>query len=233
MSYNSAQLDLIDQRIRSSMVKDFAAGTVTSRSLTSTDNRCMVTLDGGTVAVPAKMLGDVYAFEGDRVVLQFYGTVEINKDGSPEMHGDWVVAGTFARRFTPSEAGAESSGGAGGTTVSSTFAPVPNFPGFTFTKQWDDTRIRTTAHIGSWASVATDSYAQFAIDFDGTFQQEICGTTHNTINEHRIASGLRWRSGLAAGTYTVSVLWKRLTGTATITLDSNDNISVMVTEVSP
>lgn len=81
MTYNSALLGLIEERVRASQQVHTAMGTLSARL--SGTNRVSVTFDGSSIAVPVKILGHVPAYPDDRVALQRFG-------------GDWIVVGAFA-----------------------------------------------------------------------------------------------------------------------------------------
>lgn len=92
MTLPQNMVDLIDERVRAALAERdrakqptrarTAAGTVVERTGLTT---ALVTFEGGGVAAPVKVYGDVNIEPGDRV-------------GMKQIGDDWVIDGTFTRR---------------------------------------------------------------------------------------------------------------------------------------
>ena len=218
MAWNADWLALIDERIRALTARSSAVGTVTART---SDTAVYVTFDGSNVSVPVKIFGDVNAYAGDRVGLQRFGS-------------DWVVVGTYSRRY-PTEVGF-SSAGAGQTITSSTFTAISGVS-TTLTKRDTASRLRAM-----WTGTAYNA-GGVAVPFIGvqyvtagssptTYGPYTIGTLYQSVTNGTIA-GVHLASGLPAGVYTVQFMWRRASGAGTPTLTTDDWYSATVREVGP
>lgn len=119
------------------------------------------------------------------------------------------------------------------TTTSATFVNMPAPSSLSFTKQWDDTYtdLVVDLDVGVRVTVAGATGAEFAILCDGV-DTVITKKEIFTIGEHETASGIVKLTGLAAGTYTIQVRWRRNYGGGTLNSDNNDQISLSVREVA-
>lgn len=216
---------LIDQRIRLARSQDKAAGTVVTRDTTGPG--AMVMFDGATVATPAKVLGTTFVRPGDRCLLDRYGT------------SDWIVTGSFAIS-TFGEAARHMSTGLAGTTAALTSASYIDFTDFTtlpFTKAHDLTMVRAQVVAGAFASVAGTkvSWALRYTPVSGAESYTPVDITmatflFNTANEHNSVTGMGRVTTLPAGSYSVTLRWRRISGTGNVFADVADEYSVEIDE---
>lgn len=213
-----AMLLAIDQRVSVGRERITALGTVASRSL---DTNITVTMDGSAFAVPCKIFGDVEAYEGDRVGLVKFGLW-------------WTVVGSFTKRW-PAKAGATTVQSSG-TTTSSTFGDIPTPADVVIVKRWNTTRLRLMVAAGSYCS-ATPCEAEWGVRLTGTAfaatNYAIINTPYTGASAREVVSGWDYISGLAPDTYTARVMWRRKSGTGTVTTDSSESVALDVEEVSP
>lgn len=125
---------------------------------------------------------------------------------------------------------------AAATTVLATFTNI-NPVRFNWTKRLATTRVRVDLAVSCFTSAVTTK-TRFGIDFINvnvvppsprvTMAEMLINpaNTHTTIAAHDVFSGF------AAGTYTVQLLWLRVSGAGTLTINADDWISLMITEVS-
>ena len=66
---------------------------------------------------------------------------------------------------------------------------------------------------------------------DGTNDIDVIPFTINPANQHTSVSGGKKISGLATGTYTFNLRWKRNSGTGTFTTDAGDRVYISAQEV--
>lgn len=118
-----------------------------------------------------------------------------------------------------------------GTTTSSSYANFPATSSFSFTKQYSssDTSLKVDLHVTSYATSVTSSVS-FGVNINST-DTDVAQLTYNTANNHTQTSGTKVITGLAAGTYTVQIRWKRTGGAGTVTVDGADWVSMTVQEV--
>lgn len=228
MSYLDDQLELIDQRIRLSQRKTSANGTVVTRDTTGPG--CTVLHDGASVATPAKVLGSVFANVGDRVVLDLYGS-------------DWLVTGSFtALAFGEGNRAVDGLPSATGAMSSATFVDLTEYGSFSFSKAYDNTFVRVGLTASCFTSVAgtrvawavrvvqtagNTTYGATDLTMGGFVMN--AATSHTSVTKFKRYLGLA-DGGIPAGTYTVSLRWRRVSGTGTITADTNDEFAIELDE---
>lgn len=119
--------------------------------------------------------------------------------------------------------------GSTNTTTSGTYVNLSATSSFSFTKGYGHTALIVEMHATYFASVA-DGTARFGVLIDGV-DYDMCQLFHNQINTHKQASGVRKIDGgvVDAGVYTIQGRWRR-TGTATLSRDTGDWLSIKVTE---
>lgn len=220
MAYNDRQLDIIDQRVRSARADELRMGSVTERDPDSTS--AMVTMDDSSVAVPVKVFGDCPAAAGDRVGLVKLGS-------------EWVVFGTFTGVTTAPLGSANVQATLGsGTTSSGAWADIPGTPGFTFTKVKTDTVVRMALAVSAFVTTA-NVYAKWGFEFDpvgvgSTVDYEVAAHLYNAASVYHHASGFIRVADIAPGEYTVTGRWSRFSGSGTMNVDGNCQISMECTE---
>jgi hypothetical protein len=213
---------LIDQRIRAAQQMTRAAGTCVDRATTGPDAN--VIFDGSTVAMPVKVLGSVFLQNGDRCVLEKFGS-------------NWVVTGSWAAVGLGGASLNQACQTPGISTTSSTYSDVSQISGFTFTKLFDETFVRI-GMTTSCFSTATSTRARFAMlltpdDSSSTYVPTDYATTQmhfNVANQHMSAYGLTRRFDIPAGTYTCQTRWRRISGTGSISADDADLFHLEVDE---
>lgn len=116
------------------------------------------------------------------------------------------------------------------TTTSATYVNLPATSSFSFTKQRGaETKLKVFMSCSSFAQT-NPAGARFAVLVNGV-DTDICQHVHSAINTRNGASGMGQITGLAAGTYTVQGRWKRVSGTGTMAVNTDDWLSIRVQEV--
>lgn len=221
-------LAAIDQRIRLAQRKTSANGTMVTRDTTGPG--CTVLHDGATIATPAKCLGSVFANAGDRVVLDLYGS-------------EWLVTGSFSSlAFGEGSRALDGLPSAATPITSATFVDLTEFGSFSFSKAYDNTFVRVGLTASCFSSVATTRVfwgvrlVQTAgVSPYGPTDLTMGGFMLNTVNIHTSFTKFKRYLGLAdggipAGTYTVSLRWRRFSGTGTLSADTNDDFALELDE---
>lgn len=224
--FDEGLIRMVDARIEAALRRTEAYGTVASRDTAGPG--AMVTMDGSTVAVPAKVFGHVHTFEGDRVALVL-------------IENKWCVVGTFARRQL-AEASSRGFGPVGNqVTSSSTYVDMPGPTQIaSFNKRYDGTGVRFQILTTMWASVV-DTYAQVAVRMAGQAGTETASTfTAVDIYMGRIELDTAFVRGtiactirqvIPAGDYTFTARWRRASGTGELRQDDHDQTSLEADEV--
>lgn len=221
-------IELVDQRIRLAQRKTSANGTIVTRDTTGPG--CTVMHDGATVPTPAKCLGSVFANVGDRCVLDLYGS-------------DWLVTGSFsALAFGEGNRALDGLPSAATPITSASFLDLPEFGSFSFNKAYDNTFVRVGLTASCFSSVATTRVV-WAVRVVQTVGASAFGPTDwnmggfmiNTVNVHTSFTKFKRFLGLAdggipAGTYTISLRWRRSSGTGTLSADTNDDFAIELDE---
>lgn len=212
---------LIDQRVRAAQARTRATGTCVDRDTTGPG--ATVIFDGDVMGVPVKVLGDVFLREGHRCLLDKYGS-------------DWIVTGSFASYALGEVTSLQFPSAALSTTVV-TYADVTTINPFTFTKTMDGTKVRMAVHAGCYVTGTASTGARFGLTFTPTSGQvytpidyNLAAIYHNQLSLHLPGYGQQRVAGLPAGSYSVQLRWRRLSGTGTCTCDSNDLMTMEVVE---
>jgi hypothetical protein len=196
-------LRIIDQRVRLGQVRQLDTGTIVERS--TSDNNASVVFDGATVATPCKVFGWQRVEESDRVGLALLGK-------------EWVVVGSY------DDAGlGEASISAlsvAMTKADATYADFESRATVTFTKRRDNTAVRVGIGFSCW-STAINSEADVGVNILGS-DYAVTGHMINPASQHMAFYGARRITGLPAGTYPITMRWRRAEGTGTLTADAND-----------
>jgi hypothetical protein len=142
-------------------------------------------------------------------------------DGLPyvRVHGAWQQVVTGVLQLVP---GTKSTTSATYVDVDATNAKI------SFVKQNASTQL--IIDIGmSLYSTATNTGFLIGIN-DGTTDYDVINGFINPASSHSYPSGTIAIAGLAAGTYTLKLRWKRRSGSGTLTTGADDNISIRVEE---
>jgi hypothetical protein len=216
---DSMMIAVIDQRIKANQRQLSAWGTVAQ---IDGDSDAQVVLDSTEIAIPAKMSGSVWCYEGDRVGLLLI-----------EKH--WTIVATTVRRW-PATAGASNFQTAGGTTTSSSYGDTPIVTADTFVKRWDGSTVLAWL-TGGAAANAVPTQVEWALEFvspdTGTFVYPMAYFNFNVANVHAQTADVEPLASLPASTYTVTAQWRRVSGTGTLTSDQNDVVAFAVMEAAP
>jgi hypothetical protein len=206
---------LIDERIRLAKRATRAVGTVVTRD--TTGSGAMVKFDQADTPMPVRVAGGVFAQPEDRVLLDLYGS-------------DWVVTNSFS-----SAAFGEASRfyvgltSAAGPITSSSFNDLQEVVPVTFTKFHDLTYVLVTASYGGYVD-AVNTEAEWAVRFTPTeagtgytaADITVGSIFFNTASEHLNQSQQRRKTDIPAGTYTVSMRWRRVGGTGNLRANADD-----------
>lgn len=215
---------LIDQRVRAAQTRDRHWGTCVERDTTGPG--AQVVFDGSTVAMPVKVQGTVFCREGDRVMLDRYGS-------------DWVITGAWVG-MALGEASASTLGpvGGSGTLTNASYVDVNEFTPFTFTKAYDLTFVRIAVNAACFANVAGGTSVRWGVRFtpqdaSSSFTAQdynVASIYFNNTGVHlQTYSAMRALGvpaggsfGIPAGNYSVSLRWLRWGGTGNLQFDSGD-----------
>jgi hypothetical protein len=148
----------------------------------------------------------------------------------------WLVLGvSSAGTNVAGAAGNYNNNTAAATTILGTFSNV-NPVRFDWTKRFAGTRVRVDL-AASCFTTAINTKVRFGVDFINTAvspsspRRNIFEMLINPANDHTPMSGLDVFSGFAAATYGVQLIWLRVSGAGTLTINADDWVSLMVTEV--
>lgn len=116
------------------------------------------------------------------------------------------------------------------TTTSSSYADVDGASmEVTIDKKLADTDVLIDLRFSFYAT-AVPSRLVLGVSESGT-DYEVHSRDINTANSHSEGSALRKITGLAAGSHTFRLRWKRTSGSGTITMDTNDRVYLSAIEV--
>jgi hypothetical protein len=219
--YGTSQLELIDQRVKAGLRTVTKMGTVQARDTLGA--RTMVALDGSSgVAQPVKCFSNVIVQEGDRV-------------GLVKFESDWVIVGNYTLR-TLGSANWTQEFTSGGTTTSATYVDQPTSPTANLVKARDTTQLRVRIAMSLYVTAQPTvvragirlTNTEAAVDFD----QDVIRMCLNAANSHQGYAGtITTSASLPGGNYSATARWLRVSGSGTVTVDSNDQISIEVEEV--
>lgn len=186
-------------------------------------NPLTVNVRGGTVVNPGT-LGSYVPGVGDTVQM-------LRQDAT------WLVLGA-------SGSGADATlttAGFNDDSIADTTAAVnyTNVDGvrFDFLKRFNSTRVRVDLSVSCYTTAVTTK-VQFGCDFINVTatppspRVDLAAMLINTANEHTMISSSAVFSGFGAALYAVQLLWLRVSGAGTLTINSDDWVSLLVTEIS-
>lgn len=222
-AYSEDLIALIDQRINLARRQDRANGTIVTRA--TTGSGATATFDGSVTPVVVKVAGNVYASTGDRVLLARHGS-------------DWIVTESFSSLgYGENNRVFDSLPSATGALTSSTFVDLTEFGVMQFSKNFDATFLRVQLQAqcfvtGAAARVAFAGRLTPISGADGYTPVDMSLGTYqiNAVAQHvNHVAMRRWRN-IPAGTYNLSIRWRRNTGSGMIFMDTNDGIGVEMDE---
>jgi hypothetical protein len=213
----------IDARIRFQAKRTRAMGTVVSRA--TSGPAAMVRLDSADTPIPVLCPGSVFCQPGDWVTVDLYGT-------------QWVITNSFtgpgfgeASKFLiglPLTTGALSS---------ASYLDLSEFPAFSFTKFFDNTFVAIKASYSAYVTTG-NTEVEWAVRLAQTSGDtpyasadiSMSGIFFNNATEHLSKSMEKRMLGIPAGTYTVTLRWRRAGGSGTAIANADDGYSVELDE---
>lgn len=117
-----------------------------------------------------------------------------------------------------------------GTTTSGSYADLPNSPAATISKAFAGTRLRVTAFLETFSTLANTS-VDLAVKI-GSTDYTVWHHVHNPANVHDLYGGVIYISGVGSGSTTVTGRWRRPAGGGTITMNGDDYFCLSVEEVT-
>ncbi len=223
MPYPEDLIALVDQRIQAAEKRERHVGNVVDVDTTGPGG--MVLFDGSTTAMPVKIPASVFCQPSHRVMLEKFGS-------------DWLVTGAYVGPgFGEASRILDGLPGATGGLTAATFVDLQEFGTFAFSKIYDATFLRIATIVGGQSS-GSFTRAHWALRLtptaggDGYTPTDIvCGNIYwSAASVHLQAPGAKRILGVPAGTYQVSLRWRRVSGTGTITADHNDHFAVELDE---
>lgn len=216
---------VIDARIAAALRSDNQWGTVSERSDAA---NAQVVFDGSSSSIPVKVPGSLEAFAGDRVALIKVGT-------------HWIIIHTMTQRLVNEVLNWSQMSVA--TTTSATASEMSPNLAMTFTKRWNQSGVIATVNLDVFWQSVTNNVAEFGLKFigsSGTWTYAIKRAPSNWVGAHehpwgakRISGGDTWGSGLLpADTYEVRLTWRRISGTGTLSTDTDSQCAIICREVA-
>lgn len=215
MSFTEDQIELVRQQVRAAQLRDRAAGTCVTRS--TTGSFADVIFDGSTVSQPVKVLGNVFIQAGDRCVLDRYGS-------------DWLVTGSFSESGFGESSRVVQMSSTTGTLTNSSYSDVTEFGTMPFSKFFDNTYVRFGLHASAYCITAAATQVQFGIRVTPVDSGSSYAATDLDMNRFHFAAINTHVGdympvrivGIPAGSYTLSLRWKRFAGAGGVVADSGD-----------
>lgn len=204
-------------------------------SNTTTDTSDMF-LDATDIVLTAETRGRFYA--GSLLDFQMLpggsGLFQV-RDGDANFGQDLTVDGkayTETSRIIVGNKTVLNTAQGAGTTTSATYVDLPATSSLSFTKLYDaaETKLCVSLSVGARITVATFTAVRFGVRINGA-DYDVAHTEIADLSKHGTMSGEREVTGIPAGTYTVQVRYRRVSGGGTINVDSNDWLSLTVEEV--
>jgi hypothetical protein len=183
-------------------------------------NPLAVSVRGGIVTRSLGVLGSYVPAVGDTVQM-------LRQDAT------WLILGSGG---TGADASLTTAGfnddTAAATTVNAAYSNI-NPVRFDFMKRFATTGVRVDLSVSCYTTTAATK-PRFGLDFINapSIRRDVMEMLINTANEHTMISAQTVFSGFPAGTYTVQLLWLRVAGAGTLTINADDWVSLLVTEVS-
>lgn len=186
-----------------------------------TVNPLTVAVRGGAVVMPG-VVGSYIAAVGDTVQLI-------------RQNATWLIIGAVASGDDATNTiNGFNNNTAAATTTNPAYTNV-NPVRFTFTKRFPGSRVRVDLDVSCFTSAVTTK-PRFGVDFInvplGSPRRDLTEMLINTANEHTTLGCHTTFSGFLAGEYTVQLIWLRVSGAGTLTINSDDWVSLLVSEVA-
>jgi hypothetical protein len=170
-------------------------------------------------------LESYYPTAGDRVALVPAGTTYLIigavDGGTPANNAGYQAARALAVPHSVV------TNGAGSTTMTSA-TNVDLGVSATITKLYADTVLAVDLSVAAF-STATNTEARFAVRVNSV-DTDVFSLFFNPASQHMFGMGSILLSGVPVGSQAVTVRWRRLSGTGTLTRNSSDWHSLKVTE---
>lgn len=226
--FRAELLSMVEETVRRMLPslrgQDTALGTLVYRDATGLAG--LVQFDGDDQALPVKISGAVDTRTQDRVALVRTGAY-------------WMVVGTLSMGGM---AEASRRGIIGADSTSSTsYATLGSIPATSFQKLHTATALRIGIGMSAY-STATATPMRIGARITGTSfegvsydsgDMDVKHFNFNESNSHRDFSGVirTFDNGIPPGDYSLAVRWRRVSGSGTITTDSNDWYWVEIDEI--
>ena len=120
---------------------------------------------------------------------------------------------------------------AAGTTTSATYVNLPGPPTVTITKAYTNTRLFVT-FTATLTSTLTNTSVRFAVNIPGVGDGDIAQLVINPATTHLQVAGSGIYSAAVSGSLTLTGRWRRVAGGGTLTVGTDDWVSISVMEVS-
>lgn len=119
----------------------------------------------------------------------------------------------------------------GGTTTSATYVNMPGSPTATLTKAHISSRLHVVFTSDVQSTLANTS-VRFAVNITGVGDGDIAHLVINPANTHLQVAGTAIFPANVKGTVAVTGRWRRVAGGGTLTIGTDDWVSISVLEVS-
>lgn len=192
----------------------------------------------GNLSLPATFVGDGIARDNPiKLVLSERGT-----SGDPGGYKGAMYYNSNTSRFrcyegtewkdcvSLVESHGTTNAGAAATTTSATYVNMPGTSSLAFTKKATSTKLVVTLNTSFWSTV-NGTASRIAVRIDTT-DYDCTNFYFNTANEHTQLSCTVVISGSAAGSKTLQARWRRVSGTGTLQMDTNDWTGITVIETN-
>lgn len=180
-------------------------------------------IDNRGALSPSGVLGSYIPAVGDPVVV-------LRQDATLVTLGS-SVSGVDATNTINGFNGAPS----GDTTASAAYTNL-DAVSFAFTKRLESTAVRLDYAVSCYSTGAGNTKPQFGVDFisaAGTvYRFDVLAMLINPVSTHMPMSAMVKLPGIPAGQYTVQAIWLRVSGAGTLTVDAEDWVSLMASEVA-
>lgn len=223
MSWTDDQIAMVDERIRAASKTTRAYGTVVTRDTTGPG--ATVRQDGALTPTPALCAGSVFCQPGDWVTLDLYGT-------------QWVITNSFSGPgFGEASKYLTGLGATTGGLTSATFVDLSEVGTSTFNKFYDNTFVRIGATVSGYSD-AVNTNAEWAVRLtpvEGGSSYTPADLTvaqifFNLATLHTSVYATRRVLDVPAGSYTVSMRWRRSSGAGAVRSSADDTYALELDE---
>jgi len=147
-------------------------------------------------------------------------------------HGGNYAIGLISSNPLPHCAGTGLHTFGSGTTTSASFSDTPGASSLVFTKLSSTSRLFITAHLNTFSTVGSTK-ARFAVTVDGGANDtNIAEAVLSAANSVIGTSGSCILDGVAAGAVTIQLRWRRVSGTGTLTMSTDQTYVITVCETA-